>query len=478
MAEAFPDVEFDLYDKPTVPYRRRPGLQDLIRGSAEDNDGEYFLKTPGGQLLVLREEERLLWLLLDGSTSFTEIQVRFRNEFGHTLSAANFARFIGELIDAGVVERVAHVPLTMPDATSIRRVELSDGPAWTGPAIPFPGSGPRAGRRGRGAAMRGGRGRRGRTREAMRTFWSVRLGNPERLLDTLAAIYWPIRYLGWLLIPLLLGASLITIKHSDQYYADWTALIIQIPVLWPCLWAAEHVTTWSARVVEGMVIHGFGGRITEARIKVFLGIFIRLQLDDPSTTAMPRRQKLWIAATPLLWRLVTFSVSIMVWAIYRPTHPVTAQIAMFMAAIGLITFVTAACPLLPLYGYKFLATLLDQENLRSRAFKYLGHRMRGGTAPDGMTLAERWGLVFMALGTALITSLFFLHILYHANSRAIDAMGGVGFWIGLSVLVLSGLYFVGLYRYARKLRAMQRVDRMREAPSDPSAAPPLSGAAS
>jgi len=309
----------------------------------------------------------------------------------------------------------------------------------------------------------------------MRMLWAVRLGNPERLLDRLTAIYWPIRYLGWLLIPLLLTAILITIKHSDQYYADYIALIISIPT-WPAFWVAEHLTTWSARIVEGMVFHGFGGRITEARLKLFLGIFIRLQFEH-STTAMSRRQKLWITATPLLWRLVTFSVSIVLWAIYRPTHPVASQIAMWMAAVGAITFMTAACPLLPLYGYKFLATLLDQENLRGRAFKYLTHRMRGGTAPEGMNLAERWGLVVMALGSAIIGGLFFLHILYHANSRSIDTLGGLGFWFGIAILVISGLYFATLYRYARKLRAMQRVSRMRETPG-PSAAPSLSGAAS
>src|SRR5690349_5954548 len=111
MPKAFPDVEFDF----DVLYRRRPGLQELTRGSDEDEDGEYFLKTPSGQLLILGEQERLLWLLLDGSTSFTEIQLRFRDEFGQVLSAANFAKFIRELISAGVVEPVADGARAMRD---------------------------------------------------------------------------------------------------------------------------------------------------------------------------------------------------------------------------------------------------------------------------------------------------------------------------------------------------------------------------
>ena len=464
MTDAFLDLESEFNDTSPVPYRRVPGLA-LSLGSAEGEEAEYFLKARTGPPLILGERERLLWLLLDGSMTFGQIRRRFQSEFGHSLTATAFAKFLHELIQAGAVERVSTEPRKTPDGSFVRKIELADNAARAdgGPAIPFPGERPGAGRRGRGA-MRGGGQRGTPIREAMRTFWSFRLGNPERLLDRLTAIYWPIRYVGWLLIPLLLFASLITIKHSAQYYADWTALIVSIPV-WPCLWAAEHVTTWSGRVVEGMVVHGFGGRITEARVKVFLGIFIRLQFDDESSTAkMSRRQKLWIAATPLIWRLVTFAVSIVVWVMYRPTHPMVAQVAMFMAAVGLITFVICACPLIPLYGYKFLATLLDQENLRGRAFQYLALKMRGQATPDAMSVAERWGLLLMAVGTALITSLYFLHILYHANSRAIDALGGFGFWIGLSLLGLFVLYVVSLYRYAGKLRAMQRVSRTGGAP--------------
>jgi hypothetical protein len=441
--------ELDPDDPRPVPYRRASEAR-ISTAQSTAEAAEFFLKTPGGALLALAEEEKFLWDALDGSRSFRQIERGFRARFQLALRPAQFAGFLAELVEAGAVEIVAERERSPIDAAAVapRRIVLDTEPS--------PESGETGGERGE-AAMRAAGQRQG-LRAGMKQLWSWPLGNPERLFDFLAAIFWPIRFGFWLLIPAVLVAFMISVKHSNDYWADWNSVILDIP-LWPCLWLAEHVTTWTARTVEGMVIHGFGGRVKHCDMKFFLGIFIRINLDETSTRSMTRRQKLWIAASPLLSRLAFYAISMQVWVFYRPTHPLVADVAMFMAFMGLITFCTASCPLIPLYGYKFLATLLDQENLYARAFRFLVLRIRGRQAPGRMTLAERWGLVLMSVGTAVFTTLYIGHILYSANAYFVTNFGGFGSIFGVAILAGCALYFIALWRFSGKLRAMQQADR-------------------
>src|ERR1044071_8928617 len=135
-----------------------------------------------------------------------------------------------------------------------------------------------------------------------------------------------------------------------------------------------------------------------------------------------------------------------------------------MAFMGLLTFAVTCCPFIPLYGYKFLATLLDQENLYGRSFKLLLLKLKGRQAPDAMTLAERWGLVFMAVGTAIISTVYVGHVLYTANVWTINTLHGLGAWFAIGILVLCGAYFFALWRFAARLRAMQRAARTGDGP--------------
>ncbi len=479
-APGFDPDGFDPSDRHPLPYRRVPGLR-LSQAASSGEESEYFLKAPTGQLLVLRVQERFLWELLDGRSSFAGIESRFRARFGAGLAPAHFAKFLAELIELRAVE---HIPGSEHRALlatrNVKKIELVvDGPAepepgnWRteagiGAAAPRRGNAS-AGRR-RGGAMAGmGGGAAGGLREGIKSLWSRRLGNPDRFLAALARVFWPIRYVAWLLIPFLAVAFLISIKHSDQYFADWTALITSIPQ-WPCLWLAEHVTTWSARIAEGVVIYGFGGRVQEASVKLFLGLFIRIHLDESSVKTMPRRQKLWIASSPLVWRLAIFAVSMPVWIMYRTSHPIASQIALFMAFMGLVTFIMCCCPLIPLYGYKFLSTLLDQENLYGRSFRFLLLKIKGRAAPDPMTLAERWGLVLMAVGTTLFSSLYLGHIFYSASVWTANNLNGVGGWFIVALLTAFVAYILSLWRFSRKLRAMHRAARVRNGQSNAPAA--------
>ena len=116
-------------------------------------------------------------------------------------------------------------------------------------------------------------------RAERKELWSWPIGNPEKLLDALARVFTPIRWSFWLLIPLVIMAFLISVKHSKEYFDEWTTVILSIPRL-PASWAAEHVISWSARIVEGAVIHACGGKGHSCQLENISGVFLRLKLDE------------------------------------------------------------------------------------------------------------------------------------------------------------------------------------------------------
>jgi len=79
----------------------------MTHGKKTEAGTEYFLKPSSGRLLKLGEHERFLWDRLDATRSFAEIKDEFRGHFGISLSAADFAEFLDELIDA---RAVVHIP--------------------------------------------------------------------------------------------------------------------------------------------------------------------------------------------------------------------------------------------------------------------------------------------------------------------------------------------------------------------------------
>lgn len=456
----------DFVDGP-LRYRRAPGAR-LSRGG----EHEYFLKTSTGRLLVLGEREQFLWEAIDNVGSFEALKREFYSQFGTDLRPDDFAQFVSELTEAGALELLPQTedePERIRSTTKLRRVQLAEtdvrdvaGGGHPEPDRLSPGQG-------FGVRRKIGGSRSDRAR--FKDFWSWPIGNPEKLFDALARVFRPIRGIFWLLIPLIIMAFLISVKHRAQYFADWSTLVVSISGL-PCSWLAIHATLWSGRIVEGTVIHAYGGRVTRVNMRVFLGFLLLVNIDDSSVKSMTRNQQLWVTASPLLWRLFVFSISMIIWVMYRQSHGLVAQTALFMAIMGLITFVVSSCPLLPSNGSRFLSILLGQENLRRRAFRFLWLKIRGLPAPQTMSLAERWGLVLMAVGTAVITSLFIGHIIYSTNAYMITRFDGVGGIISLALLTACVLYCLALWRFAGTIRALHRADRGQNiAEDDPPARP-------
>jgi hypothetical protein len=281
------------------------------------------------------------------------------------------------------------------------------------------------------------------------------LGDPDKFLRFLSAIFWPIRRVAWLLLPFTFLSILIMIKHNREYTNDWLRVVFNVS-WWPTLWIGEHIQNLITRVVEGMVIIGYGGAVHQFRIRAFLGVLLRGFVDETSLKTMPLRCQLWAHASTLLVRATTFNAGTWVWIYYRDTHPTVSLIALFCSVLGAFTFLATACPLLPQEGYHILAAYTGQPDLMMRAYRVLGLRLRGRPVPAAMSKFEMWGLVWFALGIGLVSFVYVGYVWIGIDASAVQAMGGFGALIVIGVYALSAVYFFSLRRFARKMRALQQ----------------------
>ncbi len=89
-----------------------------------------------------------------------------------------------------------------------------------------------------------------------------------------------------------------------------------------------------------------------------------------------------------------------------------------------------------------------------------------------MTIADRWGLAIMSVGTTICFSLFVLHMMYAVYVWTIQNMAGLGAWLTSIHMAACGFYFFAVWRFSRKLRAMHWAERVGDGPAGVAAAFP------
>lgn len=408
-----------------LPLCQQPRLRITEKTGAQK--GRYFVKAPGGSLFLLNEEERFLLSLLDGHSSFEAIDTAFAARFGLTLSPKDFATFLEQLWQAQLIQWVSG-----EEAVEV----LAEPPRDASVSYPS---------------------RLGWRATRVEPF-SIVVGNPDRFFRLLAAIFWPIRYITWVLVPFTFFTCIVLVHNAVKAETDYLYLLATIP-WWPALWVVEHTLNVFSRIVEGAIIRGLGGQVLQFRFRLFLGILLRAFIDESSIEAMPLRWRLWVHGSTLVARLAVFDIGTLVWILCRPTHPIISKIGLFYSIVGIITFFVCTQPLIPQEGYHWLCTFLNQPDLNRRAWRFFGLRAKGHSAPRAMTQSERWGLFIMAVGSAIVWIGWVGRVIYDVDAAAVSAAQGLGFCFVLGEFLVAGLYFYCLRRFGRKLRALQRAER-------------------
>lgn len=436
-------------------YRRCEDVRETPLLDRQSSAIRFFLRTPEGEVFIVNEQDHFIWSQLDGTKTFAELESAYRDRFGLPFTRDDLAALIADLFPLGLIEQLSdeHGRLEALPAPPVEAPprEAAAGGLSSGPVL-YPSR----------------LGWRARRREP----FTIVVGNPDRLFRRLAAVFWPLRRAAWVLLPLTFMSILIMIKHSQQYAVDWLNIVANIS-WWPTLWVAEHVQNALTRVVEGIVVIGYGGQVLQYRIRAFMGVLLRAFIDESSLRTMPLRCQLWAHASTLLVRLTTFNVGIWVWVYYQQTQPFVSKVGLYCSVLGAFTLFITACPLIPQEGYHLIATALGRPDLMHRAWRLVGIRLQGRPAPADMSGGERWGMMFFGLGIALFSIGYVGYVWIGIDVTAVQAMGGFGALLVLAVFVLSGLYFYSLRKFAQKMRAMQSTASTRLRSGSRGSQPPL-----
>ncbi len=156
----------------------------------------------------------------------------------------------------------------------------------------------------------------------------------------------PVRYLTWLLIPLVFIAVLTLFHRIDDFAYDVNTAWGHLAIV-PRLLAGLFIVGLACNLTQGAVATAFGARIRDIKIAFIFGFIPRFTLDLSPVAELPRRGRVWTHGTPLLVRLAVFSICTIVWASYRASGTWLPDFALLLAELALLEFFIDAMPFFP-----------------------------------------------------------------------------------------------------------------------------------
>jgi multidrug resistance efflux pump len=308
-----------------IPYRHLASIKSSKRDTLQGEE-VYFVKTPGKEVLQFGDKEYFLWRTLDGKNSFEDIQTKFRDRFGSSLTQEQLESFIEQLGDCGMIEptgteTVLTTPLPNP------RVHLVEDD------LPIERTGVRL---------------------------VFRLFNPTLTLRILDWICGPLRFFSWLLLPLVVAVAVTLPLQATAVvpaFARFGAAQITLLVL-----AALLATAITPPLVQAVVASFLGCSTPSCGISLRNRFVPVLAFDDSSWETMASRHVLTVIAAPCVASVALFAVGAGAWVFVPGLDPMLSAIALAIGLFGLLSFVVSTAPFLPGQGQRWLATVFGKPD--------------------------------------------------------------------------------------------------------------------
>jgi len=209
------------------------------------------------------------------------------------------------------------------------------------------------------------------------------------------------------------------------------------------LWVTGAIVILVHELGHGYACKHFGGEVHELGFMlVYFQPAFYCNVSD-AWSFPERRARLWVTAAGGWIQLVMASLAAIVWWAAAPGTLVADIAVATMLVGGASTVLTNANPLLPLDGYFAFTDWMEIPNLRIRAFAHFRWWVRRTLLrleepePAATPRERRVFLIYGALGTAYIASLFFfLALLLVGWARgAFGVIGGVSVVLLLATLL-------------------------------------------
>ena len=337
-----------------------PKLRDDLLVSRQDWQGQpvFVVKDPvDNQFFRLKEEEHFIAAQLDGQTPLETIRRRVEGQFDASLSSEALANFVASLRKSKLLEAASARSRHKSKRSRLRgsllhlRFKLMDPDAlfsrWVG-AVRF-------------------------------------CFTPTFVACGAAAIIW---------------AIMLAVANWDGLRQDLAGLIRWDALIW--LLAAMFAVSAAHEFAHGLTCKHFGGEVRElGLLLLYLQPALYCNVSD-AWLLSEKRKRLWIGFAGPFLEMVLWACAILVWRVTDTETWLNFAGLVVIATSGIKTLLNLN-PLLKLDGYYLLCDWLAIPNLRRRAFRYLGERMRRlagfiGTAPSEFPRREQ--RIYLAYGLA------------------------------------------------------------------------------
>ncbi|QIB35175.1 HlyD family efflux transporter periplasmic adaptor subunit [Ancylobacter pratisalsi] len=272
----------------------------------------------------------------------------------------------------------------------------------------------------------------------------VSLFNPRLLFGLLAVLFWPMRYLHWLLWPLLVFAGAVMFQKWNLFSADLRAISWTWSTIASTL-VSLLIVNFSARLTQGTVIQHSGGKVKQFGIVVELGILPRFFVDKSAIPTLSRSGQLWAYGAPLATRLWMFGGGTLLWSMLHGSGSTLSNYALVVAQAALIEFIIIAFPLMPADGMNWMTTWFGEPNLKKKALASLRNWLTGRPRPAMVKPEEETALILFGIGAVLCAFLFVGTLLTYMAIVLEVEVGGAGMGIFLLLCVSCALWFVSMF---------------------------------
>lgn len=284
---------------------------------------------------------------------------------------------------------------------------------------------------------------------------SLVLFNPGFLLRLLHVLFYPLKYLMWMIVPLVVLAGLTVSRNWLTFALDHRMLMREYSAI-TLIITGLFTVNLSSRLAQGVAILAHGGKVRTLGIMLVFGIVPRFFIDRTSIGSLSRHGQLWAHAAPMLLRLSLFAGGILTWAITRDSGNWLPFYALIVGQFGLVMFVFSALPLLPADGQRWLSVYIGEPRLMQKAGAALRHLLTGRPLPPMIERCDLWPLALFAAGTVVSLSVVALTMGAHLAIWLEAQWGGMGVSLFLAI-VLGVLTWLA----ALRLTIGRRVARLR-----------------
>ncbi len=361
----------------------------------------YIVQDPiSGDDFEFGEEEYFLIERIGAGESPDLVGAGFRERFGESIARAQIDAFIGRL---RLWKLLIDAPAEGRDGPSDEMDELAQDDGDSLPSEPGPdgGVGPT------GFAEAKARWQPDRAGVLARPLHYKPIWREPRWIPWLARVLRPIRFLLYLTPILLLVALAVVFYHWPMVEADFERLRKPWNLLEHLLFSLVTVNLMS-KVAAGVFCSASGGYVRSFGIHFALGIVPRFHVELGGWDNMERRPMLWTLASPMLAKIVLFSLGVLLWYVTRDGGTQLPMIGYMLASVAALSLTISGNPFGVGDGYALMSGLLQQSNLRGKAFvslfgRLLPRRRRVQLDPAGLGILRLYGLATIAYILVLLS---------------------------------------------------------------------------